>query len=79
MSIKLRLYHRDLGKPQREVKTSDLSSSFSTRPAVGAYSIFSSQNEHKCESTDLHGVLEGWPLDADLRGSFASPPPPTKG
>lgn len=51
MSTKLRLYRRDLGKLQREVKSSDLSSTFSTRPAEGAYGIYSSQNEH---SVSLH-------------------------
>ncbi|XP_055721576.1 vesicle transport through interaction with t-SNAREs homolog 1B [Salvelinus fontinalis] len=47
MSTKLRLYRRDLGKLQREVKSSDLSSS--TRPAEGAYGIYSSQNEHSTQ------------------------------
>ncbi|XP_071238616.1 vesicle transport through interaction with t-SNAREs homolog 1B [Salvelinus alpinus] len=47
MSTKLRLYRRDLGKLQREVKSSDLSSS--TRPVEGAYGIYSSQNEHSTQ------------------------------
>ncbi|XP_041710420.1 vesicle transport through interaction with t-SNAREs homolog 1B [Coregonus clupeaformis] len=56
MSTKLRLYRRDLGKLQREVKSSDLSSS-STRPAEGAYGVYSSQNEHSTQLQSQRTLL----------------------
>ncbi|KAK6304880.1 hypothetical protein J4Q44_G00254660 [Coregonus suidteri] len=57
ISTKLRLYRRDLGKLQREVKSSDLSSSSSTRPAEGAYGVYSSQNEHSTQLQSQRTLL----------------------
>ncbi|XP_064809180.1 vesicle transport through interaction with t-SNAREs homolog 1B-like [Oncorhynchus masou masou] len=54
MSTRLRLFRRDLGKLQREVKSSDLSS---TRPAEGAYGIYSSQNEHSTQLQSQRALL----------------------
>ncbi|XP_010877734.1 vesicle transport through interaction with t-SNAREs homolog 1B [Esox lucius] len=55
MSAKVRLYRRDLGKLQREMKSNDLSSS--TRPAEGAYGIYSSQNEHSTQVQSQRAML----------------------
>uniref|UniRef100_A0A8C7D5I1 Vesicle transport through interaction with t-SNAREs 1B n=2 Tax=Oncorhynchus kisutch TaxID=8019 RepID=A0A8C7D5I1_ONCKI len=57
MSTRLRLFRRDLGKLQREVKSSDQSSSSSTRPAEGAYGIYSSQNEHSTQLQSQRALL----------------------
>ncbi|XP_024286346.1 vesicle transport through interaction with t-SNAREs homolog 1B [Oncorhynchus tshawytscha] len=57
MSTRLRLFRRDLGKLQREVKSTDLSSTSSTRPAEGAYGIYSSQNEHSTQLQSQRALL----------------------
>ena len=57
MTTKLRLYRRDLGKLQREMKTPESGFGVPARPKDGGYGVYSSQNEHSvsldCRSTGL--------------------------
>lgn len=60
MSTKLRLYHRDLGKLQRDMKTSALGLGSSKQPVEGSHhGIYSSQNQQSV-SVDSNYVNSVW-------------------
>ncbi|KAI5611729.1 vesicle transport through interaction with t-SNAREs-like 1B [Silurus asotus] len=57
MSSKVRLYHRDLGKLQRQVHTLDTTYSFSSRTGDGGHGIYGAQNEHSTEQQAQRTLL----------------------
>lgn len=58
MSTKLRLYHRDLGKLQRDMKNSAPAFGSSSRPDEGTHhSIYSSQNQHSTNIQSQRALL----------------------
>ncbi|KAM4625016.1 vesicle transport through interaction with t-SNAREs homolog 1B [Polymixia lowei] len=58
MSTKLRLYRRDLGKLQREIKSFDLGLGSSARPVEGGHhGIYSSQNQHSTHMQSQRSLL----------------------
>ncbi|XP_053476231.1 vesicle transport through interaction with t-SNAREs homolog 1B [Ictalurus furcatus] len=57
MSSKVRLYHRDLGKLQRHMHTSDPGLSLSSRTGDGGYSIYAAQNERSTEQQAQRALL----------------------
>lgn len=54
MSTKLRMYRRDLGKLQRDMKTSTSGFGFSRLPVEGGRGIYSSENQ---QSVRFFGVV----------------------
>lgn len=62
MSAKLRLYRRDLGKLQRDMKTSTPAFGFSRQTEEGSHGIYSSQNQQSVSFSNpkpenfLHGI-----------------------
>ncbi|XP_018590824.1 vesicle transport through interaction with t-SNAREs homolog 1B-like isoform X2 [Scleropages formosus] len=57
MSTKLRLYRRDLGKLQRDIKSSDPILGLSGRPGDNTYSIYASQNEQSTQAQSQRALL----------------------
>lgn len=58
MNTKLRIYHRDLGKLQRDMKISAPGFGSSSRPAEGSHhSIYSSQNQHSTSIQSQRALL----------------------
>ncbi|KAL4630385.1 hypothetical protein GN956_G16160 [Arapaima gigas] len=57
MASKLRLYRRDLGKLQRDVKSSDPSVGISGRPGDGTYNLYASQNEQSTQAQSQRALL----------------------
>ncbi|KAG9336770.1 hypothetical protein JZ751_003118 [Albula glossodonta] len=57
MSTKLRLYRRDLGKLQRDMKSSDLGLGFAGRGADSRHSVYGSQNEHSTQMQSQRALL----------------------
>ncbi|XP_048842367.1 vesicle transport through interaction with t-SNAREs homolog 1B [Brienomyrus brachyistius] len=60
MSAKLRLYRRDLGKLQRDMKSSEASLGFSGRPGEsghGSYGVYASQNEQSTQAQSHRALL----------------------
>ncbi|XP_071385193.1 vesicle transport through interaction with t-SNAREs homolog 1B [Centroberyx affinis] len=58
MATKLRLYRRDLGKLQRDMKTSDPGFGSSPRPVEGGHhGVYSSQNQHSTHLQSQRALL----------------------
>ncbi|KAB5582169.1 hypothetical protein PHYPO_G00184080 [Pangasianodon hypophthalmus] len=57
MSSKVRLYHRDLGKLQRQVHASDTGFGFSSRTGDSGHGIYSAQNERSTEQQAQRALL----------------------
>ncbi|XP_029900383.1 vesicle transport through interaction with t-SNAREs homolog 1B [Myripristis murdjan] len=58
MTTKLRLYRRDLGKLQREIRSPDVGFGSSSRPVEGAQQgIYSSQNQHSTHLQSQRALL----------------------
>ncbi|XP_062325576.1 vesicle transport through interaction with t-SNAREs homolog 1B [Osmerus eperlanus] len=57
MTTKLRLYRRDLGKLQREMKTPESGFGVPARPKEGGYGVYSSQNEHSTQLQSQRTLL----------------------
>lgn len=57
MSTKLRMYRRDLGKLQRDMKTSTSGFGFSRLPDEGGRGIYSSENQ---QSVSFEGCSHLW-------------------
>lgn len=57
MSTKVRLYHRDLGKLQRDMKTSTSGFGFSRLPDEGARGIYSSENQQSTHLQSQRSLL----------------------
>ncbi|KAJ8341065.1 hypothetical protein SKAU_G00333560 [Synaphobranchus kaupii] len=57
MSTKLRLYRRDLGKLQRDMKSSDLGLGFAGRAGDGRHSVYGSQNEQSTQMQSQRALL----------------------
>lgn len=57
MSTKLRLYRRDLGKLQRDMKNSEPRLGFSSQPGLGSQSIYSSQNQQSTHVQSQRALL----------------------
>lgn len=57
MSTKVRLYRRDLGKLQRDVRSSDHGSGLTTRPGESRQGIYASQNDHSTHLQTQRALL----------------------
>ncbi|XP_060781173.1 vesicle transport through interaction with t-SNAREs homolog 1B [Neoarius graeffei] len=57
MSSKVRLYHRDLGKLQRQVHTTDTGFGFSVRMGDAGHGIYAAQNERSTEQQAQRALL----------------------
>ncbi|KAJ8289110.1 hypothetical protein COCON_G00017690 [Conger conger] len=57
MSSKLRLYRRDLGKLQRDMKSSDLGLGIAGRSGDGRHSVYGSQNQHSTQVQSQRALL----------------------
>ncbi|KAM6961450.1 vesicle transport through interaction with t-SNAREs homolog 1B [Aplochiton taeniatus] len=59
MTTKLRMYRRDLGKLQREIKSSDLGHGFQARAMEGGanYGVYSAQNQHSTHLQSQRALL----------------------
>lgn len=77
MSSKVRLYHRDLGKLQRQLQTLD-TGGFSSRPGDGGWGVYAAQNEQsvsayihhislkRCDSSGLWYMILNWYPEATI-------------
>ncbi|KAG5266091.1 hypothetical protein AALO_G00249700 [Alosa alosa] len=57
MSTKIRLYRRDLGKLQRDVRSSDQGSGLAGRPGENRQGIYASQNDHSTHVQSQRALL----------------------
>lgn len=59
MTTKLRMYRRDLGKLQREIKSTDIGHGFQARPMEGGgnYGVYTSQNQHSTHLQSQRALL----------------------
>ncbi|KAL2099183.1 hypothetical protein ACEWY4_005663 [Coilia grayii] len=57
MSTKIRLYRRDLGKLQRDVRSSDLGTGLASRPGESRQGIYATQNDHSTHMQSQRALL----------------------
>lgn len=57
MSTKMRLYRRDLGKLQREMKNAEPGLRFPAQPREGGFGVYASQNEHSTQVQSQRALL----------------------
>ncbi|XP_062378128.1 vesicle transport through interaction with t-SNAREs homolog 1B [Sardina pilchardus] len=57
MSTKIRLYRRDLGKLQRDVRSSDQGSGLAGRPGESRQGLYASQNDHSTHVQSQRALL----------------------